>query len=81
MRIIVEGLSWNFGERQSFIVYPWRIELKQGVRVMAANSANFYSDGSSNTFHVFFDHPVQVEVGIAVSFTFYVDITITRIYN
>jgi hypothetical protein len=39
-----------------------RIELKHGGRVLATNTQKFYSDGSSNTFHVFFDQPVQIEV-------------------
>ena len=28
---------------------------------MATNNQKFFSDGSSNTFHVYFDHPVQIE--------------------
>jgi hypothetical protein len=41
---------------------PFRIELKHSGRVLASNTQKFYSDGSSNTFHVFFDQPVQIEV-------------------
>ena len=29
---------------------------------MASNAQKFFSDGSSNTFHVHFDNPVQIEV-------------------
>ena len=39
-----------------------RIELKHSGNILAANTQQFFSDGSSNTFHVFFDHPVQIEV-------------------
>ena len=35
--------------------------MSNGSRVLASNSAKFFSDGSSNTFHVFFDQPIQVE--------------------
>ena len=39
-----------------------RIELKQSGKVLASNAQKFFSDGSSNTFHVHFDNPVQIEV-------------------
>ena len=40
----------------------YRIELKHSGKILATNTQKFFSDGSSNTFHVFFDHPVQIEV-------------------
>ena len=43
-------------------IHP-RIELKHGGKVLASNAQKFFSDGSSNTFHVHFDNPVQIEVG------------------
>ena len=48
-------------------MYGWyqvwfRIELKHSGKILAANTQKFFSDGSSNTYHVFFDHPVQIEV-------------------
>ena len=46
-----------------------RIELKHGGKVLASNAQKFFSDGSSNTFHVHFDNPVQIEVGNIVTFT------------
>ena len=30
-------------------------------RVLAEAESNFFSDGSSNTFHARFEHPIQVE--------------------
>lgn len=30
-------------------------------QVLAESTTKFFSDGSSNTFHVYFTHPVQVE--------------------
>lgn len=30
-------------------------------RTLAENDTKFFSDGSSNTFHVFFENPIQVE--------------------
>ena len=40
-----------------------RMELKHGGRVLASDSQEFQSDGSSSTFHVHFANPVQIEVG------------------
>lgn len=31
------------------------------LQVLAESTTKFFSDGSSNTFHVYFTHPVQVE--------------------
>ena len=38
-----------------------KIELKRLGRILAENNTRFFSDGSSNTFHVRFQHPIQVE--------------------
>jgi len=59
-RIFIVGFGL-YGSSSGSANYTVKIELKQGLKVMATNTQNFYSDGSSNTFHVFFDHPVQVE--------------------
>lgn len=31
------------------------------LQILAESTTKFFSDGSSNTFHVYFAHPVQVE--------------------
>jgi len=59
-RIFIVGFGL-YGSSSGSANYAVKIELKQGGKVMATNTQNFFSDGSSNTFHVFFDHPVQVE--------------------
>eukprot|EP00088_Acartia_fossae_P038930 TRINITY_DN4046_c0_g1_i4.p1 TRINITY_DN4046_c0_g1~~TRINITY_DN4046_c0_g1_i4.p1 ORF type:complete len:692 (+),score=162.86 TRINITY_DN4046_c0_g1_i4:47-2122(+) len=59
-RIFIVGFGL-YGSSSGSASYTVKIELKQGLKVMATNTQNFFSDGSSNTFHVFFDHPVQVE--------------------
>lgn len=38
-----------------------KIELKRLGRTLAENDTKFFSDGSSNTFHVFFENPIQIE--------------------
>jgi BTB/POZ domain-containing protein 3/6 len=35
--------------------------LKRLGRVLAESNTKFFSDGSSSTFHVFFEHPIQIE--------------------
>lgn len=35
--------------------------MKRLGRVLAENNTQFFSDGSSNTFHVYFDNPIQIE--------------------
>jgi len=59
-RIFIVGFGL-YGSSSGSADYSVRIELKQSGKVLAANTQNFFSDGSSNTFHVFFDHPVQIE--------------------
>ncbi len=51
-----------YGSSNGSAKYVAQIELKQSYGgVLASNSCKYYSDGSSNTFRVFFDTPVQVE--------------------
>lgn len=38
-----------------------KIELRRAGRVLAENNRKFFSDGSSNTFRVYFEHPIQIE--------------------
>ena len=51
-----------FLKRRSSNPVRFRIELKQSGKILASNAQKFFSDGSSNTFHVHFDNPVQIEV-------------------
>lgn len=59
-RIFVAGLGLygSSGRKAEYIV---RIELKRQGTILAQNITKFLSDGSSSTFPVWFEHPVQVE--------------------
>lgn len=54
------GLSL-YGSSGGKAEYKARIELKRQGTVVAQNFTKFLSDGSSSTFPVWFEHPVQVE--------------------
>ncbi|XP_028914705.1 BTB/POZ domain-containing protein 6 [Ornithorhynchus anatinus] len=59
-RIFVAGLGL-YGSSSGRARYGVRIELKRLGVPLAQNLTEFVSDGSSNTFAVWFEHPVQVE--------------------
>ncbi|XP_057374297.1 BTB/POZ domain-containing protein 6-B-like isoform X1 [Daphnia carinata] len=59
-RIFIVGFGL-YGSSNGSADYSVRIELKRLGRVLAENHAKFFSDGSSNTFHVQFEQPIQVE--------------------
>ncbi|XP_066142855.1 BTB/POZ domain-containing protein 6-B-like isoform X4 [Euwallacea fornicatus] len=59
-RIFVVGFGL-YGSSNGAADYTVKIELKRLGRVLAENNTKFFSDGSSNTFHVYFDNPIQVE--------------------
>ncbi|KAF6199671.1 hypothetical protein GE061_005969 [Apolygus lucorum] len=59
-RVFIVGFGL-YGSSNGAADYSVRIELKRLGRVLALNDTKFFSDGSSNTFHVYFEHPVQVE--------------------
>jgi len=59
-RIFIVGFGL-YGSSNGSAEYAVRIELKHSGKVLASNTQRFYSDGSSNTFHVHFDNPVQIE--------------------
>ncbi|KAH1007798.1 hypothetical protein HUJ04_004992 [Dendroctonus ponderosae] len=59
-RIFVVGFGL-YGSSNGAADYSVKIELKRLGRVLAENNNTFFSDGSSNTFHVYFDNPIQVE--------------------
>lgn len=59
-RIFIVGFGL-YGSSTGATDYNVKIELKRMGRVLAENGTHFYSDGSSNTFHVFFEDPIQVE--------------------
>ncbi|XP_014289121.1 BTB/POZ domain-containing protein 6-B isoform X1 [Halyomorpha halys] len=59
-RIFMVGFGL-YGSSNGAADYSVKIELKRLGRVLAENNTKFFSDGSSNTFHVYFEHPVQIE--------------------
>ncbi|XP_001655205.2 BTB/POZ domain-containing protein 6-B isoform X2 [Aedes aegypti] len=59
-RIFIVGFGL-YGSSTGAADYDVKIELKRLGRVLAENSTKFFSDGSSNTFHVFFETPIQIE--------------------
>ncbi|XP_003803213.1 BTB/POZ domain-containing protein 6 [Otolemur garnettii] len=59
-RVFIAGLGL-YGSSSGKAEYSVKIELKRLGLVLAQNLTKFVSDGSSNTFSVWFEHPVQVE--------------------
>lgn len=59
-RIFIVGFGL-YGSSTGAADYNVKIELKRLGRTLAESNTKFFSDGSSNTFHVFFDNPIQVE--------------------
>ncbi|XP_035230317.1 BTB/POZ domain-containing protein 6-B-like [Stegodyphus dumicola] len=59
-RIFIVGFGL-YGSSNGAADYSVKIELKRMGKVLAENKTNFYSDGSSNTFNVYFEHPILVE--------------------
>lgn len=59
-RVFVAGLGL-YGSSCGKAEYSVKIELKRQGVVLAHNFTKFVSDGSSLTFSVWFEHPVQVE--------------------
>ncbi|XP_023245350.1 BTB/POZ domain-containing protein 6-B-like isoform X1 [Copidosoma floridanum] len=59
-RIFVVGFGL-YGSSSGASEYNVRIELKRLGRVLSENNTKFFSDGSSNTFHVYFENPIQIE--------------------
>lgn len=59
-RIFIVGLGL-YGSNNGASEYHVKIELKRNGTVLGQCQTKFFSDGSSNTFAVYFDHPVQIE--------------------
>lgn len=59
-RVFIVGFGL-YGSSTGAADYNVKIELKRLGRILAENNTKFFSDGSSNTFHVFFENPIQVE--------------------
>ncbi|XP_060722526.1 BTB/POZ domain-containing protein 6-B isoform X1 [Tachysurus vachellii] len=59
-RIFIAGLGL-YGSSGGKAEYTVKIELKRQGVTLAQNLTKFVSDGSSSTFSVWFEHPVQVE--------------------
>lgn len=59
-RIFIVGFGL-YGSSNGAADYNVKMELKRMGKVLAENHTKFFSDGSSNTFQVYFRHPIQVE--------------------
>jgi BTB/POZ domain-containing protein 3/6 len=59
-RIFIVGFGL-YGSSTGAADYNVKMELKRLGRVLAETTTKFFSDGSSNTFHVFFENPIQIE--------------------
>lgn len=59
-RIFIAGFGL-YGSSNAASEYKAKIELKRGCEVEACHMTGFRSDGSSNTFVVLFESPIQVE--------------------
>ncbi|XP_050295421.1 BTB/POZ domain-containing protein 6-B-like isoform X2 [Anthonomus grandis grandis] len=59
-RIFIVGFGL-YGSSNGAADYAVKIELKRLGMVLAESNTKFFSDGSSNTFHVYFENPIQVE--------------------
>ncbi|XP_050055213.1 BTB/POZ domain-containing protein 6-B [Aphis gossypii] len=59
-RVFIVGFGL-YGSSTGASDYTVKIELKRLGHILAENNTKFFSDGSSNTFHVYFAHPVQVD--------------------
>ena len=59
-RIFVAGFGL-YGSSNGATEYQVKIELKKNGLILGQTYTRFFSDGSSNTFPVMFDNPIQVE--------------------
>lgn len=59
-RIFVAGFGL-YGSSNGAAEYQVRIELKRNGIILGKHVTKFFSDGSSNTFTVYFENPIQVE--------------------
>ncbi|XP_046364322.2 BTB/POZ domain-containing protein 6-B-like [Haliotis rufescens] len=62
-RVFVAGFGL-YGSSNGASGYQVKIELKRNGLILGQNLTRFKSDGSSNTFPVIFDNPIQVEPDI-----------------
>ncbi|RWS11440.1 BTB/POZ domain-containing protein 6-like protein [Dinothrombium tinctorium] len=59
-RIFIVGFGL-YGSSNGAADYNIKMELKRMGKVLAENDTKFFSDGSSNTFPVYFQNPIQIE--------------------
>lgn len=59
-RIFIAGFGL-YGSSIGAAEYRIKIELKRNGIILGQRNTKFFSDGSSNTFPVYFDNPIQVE--------------------
>ena len=60
-RIFIAGFGL-YGSSNGCAEYVVKIELKCKGVVLGQNHTKFFSDGSSNMFSVYFEHPIQIEL-------------------
>ena len=59
-RIFIAGFGL-YGSSNGPAEYRVKIELKRNGMILGCNQTKFLSDGSSNSFPVFFENPIQIE--------------------
>ncbi|XP_074661540.1 BTB/POZ domain-containing protein 6-B-like [Tubulanus polymorphus] len=59
-RIFVAGYGL-YGSSNGAAEYSVKLELKRNGHILGSRNTKFFSDGSSNTFKVLFDNPIQIE--------------------
>ena len=59
-RIFIAGFAL-YGSSNGAAEYKVKIELKRSGTILSQSKTKFYSDGSKNTFPVYFENPIQVE--------------------
>ncbi|KAL6466819.1 hypothetical protein MHYP_G00246230 [Metynnis hypsauchen] len=59
-RVFIAGFGL-YGSSCGSAEYTAKIELKRQGVILGQNLSKYFSDGSSNTFPVWFEHPVQIE--------------------
>ncbi|XP_077997550.1 BTB/POZ domain-containing protein 3-like [Glandiceps talaboti] len=59
-RIFIAGYGL-YGSSSGAYEYKVHIELKRAGKILGQRHTQFFSDGSSNTFPVLFEHPIQIE--------------------
>ena len=59
-RVFIAGFGL-YGSSSGAMAYQVKVELKRDGQILGRMITSFFSDGSSNTFPVLFDNPIQIE--------------------